>query len=146
MFGSLLDDGLNPRFIYRSPVFRDELDARNQLPSDRLATHVAEAVDSFHAGSCRCDDETGVVRDLTIEFLTPVRGNGALRIDVWLEDLDATTCTYGFLCSSDDGLTPHARGERTVNRIDPQRLRPSTWSDAFMQKQSSILRTLHGYS
>lgn len=146
MFDTLLDDGFNPRFVFRSPVFRDELDADCHLPNTRLVDHVAEAVDSFHAGNCQRPDETNVVRDLTIEYLNPVTCAGALRLDVWLEGLDDTTCTYGFLCSSDDGRTPHARGERTISRIDAVLLRPAKWSEGFRQKQSSFLKTLHGYS
>jgi acyl-CoA thioesterase FadM len=143
MFASFFDDGLNPRFVFQSPVFRDELDPAGRLSSERLAQHVAGAVDTFHAGNGGLADQVDVVRDLTIEFLSPVTSAGILRVDIWLEALDATTCTYGFLCSSSDGNTPHARGERTVSRVDAERLRPSTWSDDFMQKQTSILKNLH---
>ena len=146
MFSSFFDDGLNPRFVFQSPVFRDELDANGLLASERLAQHIAGAVDTFHAGNCGLPDQVDVVRDLTIEFLSPVTAAGVLRVDVWLENLDATTCTYGFLCSSSDGNTAHARGERTVSRVDAERLRPATWSDDFMHKQASILKNLHAIS
>lgn len=145
MFHSLLDDGLNPRFVYLSPVFRDEIGAAGQLANERLAAHIVEAVDALHARSVSCgEDELNVVRDLAVEFLAPVTQASVLRIDVWLEALDETTCTYAFLCSSEDGLTPHARGERSVSRVDAERFRPATWSEAFVERQSSILRTLHG--
>ena len=146
MLDTIVDDGLNPRFIHRSPVFRDELGSNQMLAPERLASHIVEAVDSFHAGDGRCADQIDIVRDLEIEYLAPVVGAGLIRIDVWLDAIDPTTCTYAFLCSSDDGMTPHARGQRMISRIDPMRLRPARWSSDFMERQSSIRKTLHSYS
>jgi acyl-CoA thioesterase FadM len=143
MFDSLLDDGLTPKFVFLSPVFLDELDAHGRLSSERLAAHVQTAVDEFHS---RTGEELNVVRDLRIEFLDPVRAAGELRIDVWLDAIDATTCTYGFTCSSADGRIAHGRGEQTVTMLDPIRRRPSTWSEAFLQKQSTLVKALHNYA
>ncbi|HEY2322681.1 MAG TPA: acyl-CoA thioesterase, partial [Thermoanaerobaculia bacterium] len=86
------------------------------------------------------------VRDLQIEFLDSVTAAGELRIDVWLDSIDATTCAYGFTCSSADGLIAHARGERTVTMLDPVRRRPASWSPAFFEKQSTLLKALHHYA
>src|SRR6476469_6397360 len=106
MFDTLLDDGLTPKFVFLSPVFLDELDAHGQLSSERLSAHIQTAVDTFHT---RTGEEVNVVRDLRIEFLDPVTAAGELRIDVWLDAIDATTCTYGFTCSSADGRMAHGR-------------------------------------
>lgn len=149
MYESFLDDGLNPRYVGYSPVFLDELDPQQRLSPERLAIHIATAVDAFHAGQdspLHSGDELEVVRDLHIEHLNPVRGTGALRIDVWLDELNPTDCVYGFLCSSEDGLTAYARGERTIVRFDPKLRRPARWSDRFMQKHSALLKTLHAYA
>ena len=143
MFDTLLDDGLTPRFVFLSPVFLDELNADGRLSSERLAGHVGGAVDTFHT---RTATEVNVVRDLQIEFLDPVTAAGELRIDVWLDSIDSTTCTYGFTCSSVDGRTAHARGERTVTMLDPVRRRPATWSAAFLEKQSTLVKALHNYA
>lgn len=150
MFDTLQDDGLNPKFVYRSPVFLDELSHAGRLPHDRLISHISAAVDAFHTGEgCgrRCTgDEVSVVRDITAEFLHPVTSAGILRVDVWLDRLDENSCTYGFVCSSDDGLTPYARGERTVVKLDPTLLRPMPWSPGFVEEHSKFLRTLHAYA
>lgn len=150
MFDALHDDGLNPRFVCVSPVFLDELTAAGRLPHDRLVAHISAAVDAFHTGEAsgrRCTgDEVSVVRDITAEFLSPVTAAGALRIDVWLDSLDENSCTYGFVCSSEDGLTPYARGERTVVKLDPALLRPMPWSSDFVEEHSKFLRTLHAYA
>lgn len=150
MFNSIHDDGLNPKFVYLSPVFLDELSRDGSLPHERLATHISNAVDAFHTGEGRgkhCKgDEVNVVRDLTVEYLSPVTTAGTLRIDAWLEHLDESTCTYGFLCSSEDQLKPYARGERTLVKLDPELRRPATWSHDFVEEQSKLLRTLHAYA
>ena len=143
MFDTLLDDGLTPRFVFLSPVFLDELDAGGRLSSERLASHIETAVDTFHT---RTATEVNVVRDLSVEFLDPVTAAGELRIDVWLDSIDATTCTYGFTCSSADGRVAHARGERTVTMLDPVRRRPAAWSPAFLEKQSTLVKALHNYA
>jgi len=143
MFDTLLDDGLTPRFVFLSPVFLDELGPDGRLSHDRLVSHIETAVDTFHT---RAATEVNVVRDLQVEFLDPVTAAGELRIDVWLDSIDATTCTYGFTCSSSDGRTAHARGERTVTMLDPVRRRPASWSPAFLEKQSTLLKALHNYA
>jgi len=141
MFDTLLDDGLTPRFVFRSPVFLDELNA-GQLSTGRLAAHIETAVDTFHT---RTGVDVNVVRDLKVEFLNFVTAAGELRIDVWLDSIDSTTCTYGFTCSSADGSTAYARGERTVTRLDPIRRRPAEWSAAFLEKQSTLVKALHNF-
>ncbi len=150
MFDTIHDDGLNPRFVFLSPVFFDELSPDDRLSHDRLVSHLAAAADAFHTGEgCgrHCTgDEVSVVRDITVEQLNPVTAAGTLRIDVWVETLDENSCTYGFLCSSEDGLTPYARGERTVVKLDPALLRPSPWSRGFVEEHSKFLRTLHAYA
>lgn len=143
MFDTLLDDGLTPRFVLLSPVFFDELDTEGKLSNDRLVSHIESAVDTFHTRSAA---EVNVVRDLQIEFLDPVTEAGELRIDVWLDSIDATTCTYGFTCSSADGRVAHARGERTITMLDPVRRRPASWSPAFLEKQSTLVKSLHSYA
>ena len=150
MFEALYDDGLNPRFVYHTPVFLDELGSDGTLPHEHLSAKIASVVDAFHTGEgrdLRCaDDEVNVVRDIVVEYLSPVRSAGTLRIDVWVERLDNSSCTYGFLCSSENQLMPYARGERAIMKLDPELLRPSTWSDDFVEEQSKLVRSLHAYA
>lgn len=145
MTDTLFDDGLNPRYVSHAPVFLDELDPLGRLPHASLEARIAAAVDAFHASSGGVAS-LDVLRDIQIEHLGPVIGSGTLRVDIWLESLDRTTATYGFLCSSEDGNRAYARGERTVVKLDPQLRRPSSWSPEFLERQSALLKTLHAYA
>ncbi len=126
-------------FTFKSAVFFDELDAMQMLHNARFAAHVERAVTTFYMNSGRRweqnpadnPDQFHVVRELRIEFMNPVIGPGIMRIDIWLERLGNTSCTYGFACSSEDGSVPYARGERTIVKIDPATKRPAPWTDFF---------------
>lgn len=138
--------------IYNSSVFFDELDPMQVLHNARFLTHVERAVTSFYATSGRKweadpadnPDQFHVVRELRIEYLNPVVGPRTMRIDIWVERLGNTSCTHGFLCSSDDGGVPYARGERTIVKIDPVTRRPMPWTDFFRDHNSSLLKVSAG--
>jgi len=147
-------DDLNPRFVYFSPVHFDELDPMKMLHNARFAAHVERAVIAwYHAlgSTWRLDpaentDQFHVVRDLHIEYLSPVLGPGTMRIDVWVERLGTTSCVYGFLCSSENGSTAYARGERTIVKIDPTSHRPTAWSEGFRRTHAGLLKDLPAYA
>lgn len=137
-------DDFNPKFVYFSPVRSDELDGA--LTADRFAVHIDEAIRAFcvdHLDAViRCElDETFV-----IEQLEPLTAPGIMRIDLWVESIEDATCTYGFLCSSANGCTAYARGERTVTKLDPRSHRPSPWSETFRQTNAGLLRDLHAFA
>jgi hypothetical protein len=76
---TLLDDGINPRFVYLSPVHFDELDPMQMLHNGRFPAHIERAVCGWYAaGGGRWErntadnpDQFHVVRDLHIEYLNP---------------------------------------------------------------------------
>jgi len=150
----LLDDGINPRFVYFSPVHFDELDPMKMLHNGRFPAHIERAVAAWYtAGGKRWEldaeanpDQFHVVRDLHIEYLRPVLGPGTMRIDIWVERVGTTSCVYGFLCSSQDGAVPYARGERTVVKIDPASHRPTAWSEPFREQLASLQKELPAYA
>ncbi len=142
-----LRDSFNPKFVHYSPVPGDEIDpATRSLSKTRIAAHVDEAITAWctsYAPKCDCHtDDANTIRDLYIECLEPVSRPTTLRIDIWVENLDETSCVYGFLCSSEDGNSAHARGERTVVRIDPVTHRPAPWSVPFRLRQSQLFKSL----
>lgn len=144
----------NPCFTYLSPVHFDELDPMMMLHNARFAAHVERAVSGWYAvngGRWELDPEANpdqfhVVRELRIEFLNPVLGPRQMRIDLWVEHLGTTSCVYGFLCSSEDGETPFARGERTIVKVDRATYRPAPWSDLFRTVHHGLLKNLPAYS
>ena len=147
-------DDLNPKFVYHSPVHFDELDPMQMLHNSRFAAHVERAISAYYLTTgrrwepevARNPDQFHVVRELRIEYLAPVVGPGTMRIDVWVERLGTTSCVYGFLCSSEDGTVAHARGERTIVKIDPTSRRPSPWSDFFREKHEELRKDLPAYA
>ena len=70
----------------------------------------------------------------------------AARVELWVNDLDDYTCTYGFLVSSQDGRTPFARGERTVVNLDPASRRPQKWSRDFVTAHDELRKDLPAYA
>ena len=126
-------DRFNPHFTFHSPIHFDELDPMQMLHNARFASHIERAVSAFylsHGGRWRLDvrdnpDQFHVVRAFNIEFLSPFHGTGDMRIDIWVERLGTTSCTYGFLCSSLDGSSAFARGERTIVKLDSGTHKPS---------------------
>ena len=105
---------LPSRFVHPSPVHFDELDASLNP-------------DQFH-----------VVREVQVEFLTPFRGLGHLQVELWVEKLGETSCVYGFECSSETGV--HARGRRTVVKLEPASLRPARWTERFREAHAGLRR------
>jgi acyl-CoA thioesterase FadM len=125
---------LNPKFVFYSPL-------RNALsdPQD-LVEHVDHAIIALDGRAPACGD-------CAIEQLAPVsRDENALRVDLWVNELDDFTCTYGFLCSSEDGRVPHARGERSVVNIDPASRTPRKWSPDFRVAHEELLKDLPAYA
>lgn len=147
-------DDFNPKFIYHSPVHFDELDPMQMLHNSRFSAHVERAITAFYLTTGRRwetdvrnnPDQFHVVRELRIEYLNPVIGPQTIRIDVWVERLGTTSCVYGFLCSTEDGRTAFARGERTIVKIDPASKRPAPWSDFFRSHHAALAKDLPAYA
>lgn len=121
---------LNPKFVFHSPIRNVPADPRDLL----------EQVD--HA-IIALDGRAPFAGDCALEQLAPVTGTETtLRIELWVNDLDDYTCTYGFLCSSADGRVAHARGERSVVNIDPATRRPMAWSRDFRHAHAELMKDL----
>lgn len=121
---------LNPKFHYFSPV--------HTLTTD-LAEHVDHAIIAL-------DGRAPIGGDFAIEQLNPVRTDGVLRIELWVNDLADYTCTYGFVVCDEKGTVPYARGERTVVNIDPRSQAPQKWSREFRVVHTELLKDLPAYA
>jgi acyl-CoA thioester hydrolase len=69
-----------------------------------------------------------------------------MRVDIWVEHLGNTSCVYGFLCSSEDGKIPYARGYRTIVKLDPTSRRPLPWTETFRNVHTELLKNLPAYA
>jgi len=124
---------LNPKFVFFSPVRTASLD------KSQLAEHVDHAIIAL-------DGRAPIGGGCVIERLEPVLDASTLRVELWVNDLDDYTCTYGFLVSSENGRTPFARGERTVVSIDPASHRAQKWSSDFRHAHAELLKDLPAYA
>ena len=75
-----------------------------------------------------------LVRFNAVDYLSPVRGIGHVRIRVWIEKLGATSLTFAFRMLPLDRDVDHARGKRTVVHVDPSTMQPSPWSENFRRR------------
>jgi acyl-CoA thioester hydrolase len=134
-------------FTFKSHVYFDELDPMKMLHNSRFAAHVERAVTSWYLTSGKKwetnvadnPDQFHVVREIRIEYLNPVVGPGPMRVDIWVQHLGNTSCQYGFRCSSDDGKTDYARGERTIVKLDPATKKPAPWTDFFRDHHAALV-------
>lgn len=147
---AFIDDfQLNPKFSYRSHVHFDELDPMHMLHNSRFGAHVERATVEFYRSLGRTwqkdltlnPDQFHVVRDFRIEFLAPV-GPGEIDVQIWVERLGTTSCTYGFRCLGRDGKIIHAQGTRTIVKVDPETHQPAPWSDFFREAHRELLKDL----
>ena len=127
--GSRVTLDLNPKFSFLSPV-------RNTAPArQQIAEHVDHAIIAL-------DRRAPVGGDCRMELLEPLLDGQAVRVELWVNDLDDYTCTYGFVVSSADGRVAHARGERLVVNVDPSTHRAAKWSSAFRVSHAELLKDL----
>ncbi len=133
----LLDDSLNPMFVHFSAVSDDELDPFRRLPHPALTAHIDSAIQAWRH---RCGDGA-VLGDISIEYLEPVIGAQIMRIDLWVEHMDDRSCTYGFVCSSENGNLAYARGERNLVKRDDK-----PWSPRFRDSNATLMKDLHAYA
>jgi hypothetical protein len=139
MHDGLSGDLFNPKFVYHSPVHLDEL-TPSGLPRHRFAAHVDNALAAWQLDTDKSEQSLGV-RDITLELLGPLNAPTTMRVDLWVEHIDAQSCVYGFLCSSLDGTRAFARGERTLTRVVP-----AGWSDDFRARHETLLKELPAYA
>jgi acyl-CoA thioesterase FadM len=128
-----VDDLFNPKFVFFSPVSNVALD------TPQLAEHVDHAIIAL-------DGRAPVGGSWAIEQLNPVTAGASIRVELWVNDIDDFTCTYGFLASSEDARVPYARGERVVVCVDPASRQPSTWSRDFRVAHAELRKNLPAYA
>lgn len=119
---------LNPKFVFLSPVRRVPATAED------LIEHVDHAIIAL-------DARAPLGGSFTLERLGRVDGAATLRVDLWVNDLDDYSCTYGFLVSSEDGRVPYARGERSMVNTNAQ-----PWSSDFRAAHVELMKDLPAFA
>lgn len=131
MFDPFAD--LNPKFDFLSPV-RHDLTDRCQITE-----HVDHAIIAL-------DGRAPLAGDCAVELLRPVPAGTTIRVELWVNDLEDVSCTYGFLVTSEDRRIPFARGERTVVNMDPASHRLTRWSNEFRTAHEALQKDLPAYA
>ena len=120
-------DDLNPKFVFFSPV------KSAVTGTDALLEHVDHAIIALDArapqGGTHTIEQLGAVTDTT------------LRVDLWVNELDDYTCTYGFVVSSENGRVPYARGERSMVNANAK-----PWSPDFRAAHVGLMKDLPAFA
>lgn len=119
---------LNPKFVFVSPVRRAD------AGPEALLEHVDHAIIALDAAA-------PVGGTAAIEQLSPAVTSDKVRVDLWVNDLDDYTCTYGFVVTSEDGRVPYARGERCV--VNPG---GKPWSRDFRAAHVELMKDLPAFA
>ncbi len=123
-------------------VYFDDLDAYQILHNARYLFLFERTIGAFwkHLGwggvldAQRNPDQFHMVRANTVEYLSPVHGVCDVRVRVWVEKLGRTSLTFGMRAMPIDRDADHARGTRTIVRVDPTTMQPVPWTDGFVAR------------
>jgi EmrB/QacA subfamily drug resistance transporter len=134
-------------FVYESEIFFDDLEAMAMLHNARYAVHLERAIAAFYGtlgkhwlpDPTENPDQFHVVREATVEYLSPFRGVGPMIVEIWVVRLGSTSCQYGFQCRDREGSVVYATGRRLIIKIDPISLRPTPWSQEFVRLHQSLV-------
>ncbi len=132
------------QFVWHTRVFFDDLDPMGMLHNSRYIVLVERTESSFHWSQGRQweldvsanPDQYYAIREQTIRYLLPVRGNIPISIHMWLGALGRTSATFEFQIRSVQGL--HATATRTIVKIDPVTQRSAAWTDTIRHAYSEI--------
>ena len=119
-------------------IFFDDLDPFQILHNARYLLLFERALGAFWLdngwGSFQDGQEQfHLVRHNEVEYLSPVRGVGKVRLRIWVERLGRSSMTFAFRMLPMDRDDDHARGRRTVVHVDPTTLKAEPWSDRFRE-------------
>ncbi|WP_309387152.1 acyl-CoA thioesterase [Cerasicoccus frondis] len=128
-----------PVFEFRSEVFFDELDALWVLHHSRYLMHLERAQQAFFQhllgvpdfNARRDEDIYVVVRNLEIDYKTPVRNPGPVLIRYRVQRVRAAGVAMAFEFLSGDGETLYCSGVRTVCKLSGKAHQPAEWSPGF---------------
>jgi acyl-CoA thioester hydrolase len=120
-------------------VYFDDLDPFHILHNARYLLLFERALGAFWMelgfGSFQDDpDQFHMVARNEVDYRRPVEGVGRVRVRVWIERVGRTSLTVGFRMMPLDQDIDHARGTRTIVRVDQEQRRPTPWSDEFRAK------------
>ncbi len=119
-------------------IYFDDLDPFAILHNARYLLYFERALGAFWMsigwGAFQASDrpeQFHLVRHNEVEYLSPVRGVGEVRVRVWVEKIGTSSLTFGFRMMPLDQDVDHARGRRTVVHVDKDTLERRPWAEEF---------------
>jgi len=120
-------------------VYFDDLDALNILHNVRFLLFMERARgELFNSLGFRWEDDLAtnpdkfhVIAEHDIRYLTAVRGEGELAVELAPVHLGKTSCVVRAHVKSVDDRVLHAEGKTRLVRLDPHTFRPCPWSERF---------------
>lgn len=117
-------------------VYFDDLDPFQILHNARYLLLFERALGAFWMelgfGSFQDDpNQFHLVARNEIDYDTPVRGVGRVRVRVCIDRVGNSSLRVAFRMMPLDRDTDHARGFRTIVRVDPTTMKPTNWSEEF---------------
>jgi acyl-CoA thioester hydrolase len=135
------------RFNTIQRVYFDDLDALNILHNVRFLLFIERARgELFNELGFRWQDDFDVnpdkyhvVAEHQIKYLSPVRGEGDLSVELSPSHLGRSSLVIAAAVRSPDGETLHAEGTTRLVRLDPATQRPCPWSEGFRSALAPFL-------
>lgn len=126
-------------------IYFDDLDPFHILHNARYLLLFERALGAFWMelgfGSFQDDpDQFHLVARNEVDYLSPVEGVGKVRVRVQIDRIGKTSLTVGFRMMPLDEDSDHARGKRTIVRVDPDTRRPAPWGDSFRAALAPYVR------
>ena len=135
-------------FVYDARIHWDELDALQVLHNAGFVVHLERARIAWYESlghawaldSLDNPDQVHVVRELRLEYLAPIQGTAAIRIELWVERMGTSSCVYGFRFMDPRRSIIYAQGTQAIVKLDPGSRRPAPWTAGFRARHEEILR------
>ena len=121
-------------------VYFDDLDSFHVLHNARYLLLFERAVGAFWMElglrdfAANPDEQFHMVRHNEMEYLTPVKGVGKVRVRLWVERLGRTSLTFAFRLLPIDRDEVYAKGRRTIVRVEPKTFQSTPWSAPMREK------------
>jgi acyl-CoA thioester hydrolase len=138
---------LSEPFVFRTPIYFDDLDPTQRLHNARYAVFMERATQAFYRSAGRRwgleheqkPDQYQVVRELHLEFHAAFRGVADLRVEMRVTKLGRSSCVYAFRFTDEEGAVVYAEGRRSVVKIDPATGHPVAWTEGFRALHAPLL-------
>lgn len=122
-------------------VFFDDLDAFQILHNARYILLFERTLGSFWLevglgtfDTAGATDHLHLVAHNSVDYLSPVRGVGRVRVRVYVDSIGRSSLVFRFSVMPMDEDREHARGKRVIVRFDPETQRSTPWSDDFRRR------------